>query len=253
MKEFDRLVEVMRKVQKECPWDKKQTHGSIRQYLIEETFEVIDAIDENDDDSLLEELGDVQCQVLFHSILAEQRNKFNLEDVLKNNTDKMVRRHPHIFGDVNVKDSDEVLTNWENIKMSEGKKKSVLDGVPKTMPALIKAYRTQSKAARVGFDWEDPKDVLNKISEEFEELKQSVKSGDKEEIENELGDLLFSIVNYARKLEVNPEDSLRRTIRKFRKRFQFIEKTLKERGTDINDSNLAEMDNLWNKSKERFK
>lgn len=251
MKEFDRLVEIMRRVKAECPWDIKQTHDSIRQYLIEETYEVIDAVDEKDDTSLVEELGDLQCQILFHSLLAEERGKFTLADVCNTIADKLVRRHPHVFGDTKVHGSDEVLQNWEHIKMKEGRKNSVLDGVPKELPALIKAYRIQSKAGRVGFDWDNIADVVDKISEELTEFKKSVETENKEAVEEELGDLLFSIVNLARKLEINPEDALRKTIRKFVHRFRFIEKSLKEQGGDIEDASLEEMDRLWEDAKRK--
>lgn len=249
MKEFDRLVKIMRRVKTECPWDREQTHESIRQYFIEETFEVIDAIDEKDDESLVEELGDVQCQVLFHSLLAEERGKFTLADVCNGIADKLVRRHPHVFENIKVKDSGEVLKNWEHIKMKEGKKNSILDGVPKDLPALIKAYRVQNKAGRVGFDWDNIADVVAKISEELGEFKESLKTNDRDRIEDELGDLLFSIVNLARKIEISPEDALRRTIRKFTARFQYIEKALKEKGVSIKDASLEEMDELWEEAK----
>ena len=249
MKEFDRLVEIMRRVKAECPWDKKQTHESIRQYLIEETYEVIDAIDEKDDASLVEELGDLQCQILFHSLLAEEREKFNLADVCNSIADKLVRRHPHVFGETKVNNSDEVLQNWEHIKMKEGRKNSVLDGVPRELPALIKAYRVQNKAGHVGFDWDNITDVVDKISEELSELKHSVEKENKDEVEDELGDLLFSIVNFARKFRINPEDALRKTIRKFVHRFRFIEKSLNEQGINIQDATLEEMDRLWEDAK----
>lgn len=249
VKEFERLVSVMRRVKVECPWDRQQTHESIRQYLIEESYEVIDAIDDKDDESLVEELGDVQCQVLFHSLLAEERGKFTLEDVCRTLADKLVRRHPHVFKDTKVKDSDEVLKNWEHIKMKEGKKNSVLDGVPKELPALLKASRIQNKAGRVGFDWDDPTDIVSKIHEEFNELQESLQNKDPEKIEDELGDLLFSIVNLARKIEISPEDALRKTTKKFINRFQYIESTLKEQGIAIKEATLEEMDRLWDEAK----
>jgi MazG family protein len=253
MKEFVRLVEIMRRVKNECPWDRKQTHETLRQYFIEETYEVIDAIDERDYDSLVEELGDVQIQILFHALIAEEKDKFKLEDVFTTIADKLVRRHPHVFGSTKVNGTDDVLKNWEHIKLKEGKKKSVLDGVPKDMPALIKAYRIQSKASRVGFDWDNIKDVVDKISEEVGEFQKSIDTNDKNEIENELGDVLFSIVNLSRKMEINPEDALRRTIRKFDKRFRYIEDYLKSAGEDIKEASLEEMDKLWEEAKVKFK
>ncbi len=250
MKEFDRLVDVMRRAKTECPWDRKQTHETIRQYFIEETFEVIDAIDSKNDTNLREELGDVLCQVLFHSLLAEERHKFSITDVCNAIADKLIERHPHVFGDTQVKDSEEVLKNWEHIKMKEEKRKSVLDGVPKHLPALIKAYRMQSKAGRVGFDWDNLNDVIVKIDEELKEFQNAVRSNDSPgEIEDELGDLLFSLVNLSRKLEVNPEDALRKTIRKFEGRFKFIEMTLKKNGSSVKEATLEEMDALWEDAK----
>ncbi len=251
MKEFDRLIEVMRRVKVECPWDRKQTHESIRQYFIEETYEVIDAIDTQNDNNLVEELGDVLCQVLFHSLLAEERQKFSISDVCNAIADKLIQRHPHVFGDTKVNNTEEVLQNWEHIKMKEGKKKSVLDGVPKHLPALIKAYRIQSKAERVGFDWDNPDDVVAKIDEELQEFHEAIKSNESPAaIEEELGDFLFSLVNFSRKIEVNPEDALRKTIRKFESRFKYVEKTLKEHGSSVKDASLEEMDILWNEAKE---
>jgi len=249
MEEFDRLVEIMRRVKNECPWDKKQTHESLRQYLIEETYEVVDAIDGRDDAALKEELGDLQIQILFHAFLAEDRSAFLLEDVFTAIADKLVRRHPHVFGETVVSGSAEVLRNWEHIKMKEGKKKSVLDGVPKDMPALIKAYRIQSKASRVGFDWSKIGDVVEKISEELNEFQQSVKTHGRNAVEDELGDLLFSLVNLARKMDVNPEDALRRTIRKFTTRFRYIENYLKKNGRELKEASLEEMDRLWEEAK----
>lgn len=252
MKEFERLVKVMQEVKTKCPWDKKQTHQSLRQYLIEETFEVIDAIDDGDDDALCEELGDVQIQILFHAMLGEDRNKFNLDDVFKTVTTKLIKRHPHVFADTKVNGTDDVLKNWEQIKMKEGNKESVIDGIPRELPALIKAYRIQSKAGRVGFDWEHIGDVLDKVSEELVEFQESVQKNERDKIEDELGDLLFSIVNLARKLEINPEDALRRTIKKFDKRFRYIEKTLQSQDKNIKEATLEEMDSLWEEAKDKI-
>jgi MazG family protein len=250
MKEFDRLVEVMRRVKTECPWDRKQTHETIRQYFVEETYEVLDAIDSKNDTNLREELGDVLCQVLFHSLLAEERHKFSVTDVCNVITDKLIERHPHVFGDTQVKDSEEVLNHWEHIKMKVGKKESVLDGVPKNLPALTKAYRMQSKASRIGFDWDNLNDVIATIDEELKEFQNAVRANDSpDEIEGELGDLLFSLVNLSRKLEISPEDALRKTIRKFERRFKFVEKTLKKNGSSVKEATLEEMDALWEDAK----
>ncbi len=249
--EFDRLTEVMKRVKTECPWDRKQTHETLRQYLIEETFEVIDAIDEKDDPALMEELGDLQIQIIFHALLAQERKKFQLNDVFRAISDKLIRRHPHVFGETKVNGSADVLKNWEHIKMKEGKKESVLDGVPKDMPALIKASRIQNKAARIGFDWPDINGVIGKVREELDEFWDSVETSDRDKIEDELGDLLFSLVNLARKMDINPEDALRRTIRKFDKRFRYLETTLKNRGKDLEESTLEEMDELWEEAKSK--
>jgi MazG family protein len=249
MQEFDRLIEIMQRVKTECPWDKQQTHESIRQFLLEETYEVIEAIDIQSDHSLLEELGDLQCQVIFHSLLAEERGAFTIKDVCTVIADKLVRRHPHVFGTVSVKNSDEVLKNWEHIKLSEGKKQSVLDGVPKDLPALTKAHRIQSKAGHVGFDWNTAEQVMDKINEELKEFQCSLVRNDKDAMEEELGDVLFSIVNIARKAEINPEDALRRTINKFIKRFHFIEEKLKLQGVEPKEATLEQMDALWNEAK----
>lgn len=249
MKEFDRLVEIMKRVKAECPWDKQQTHKTLRQYLLEEAYEVIEALDMQNDDLLREELGDLQIQIIFHALLAEDRSKFNLADVFEEISDKLVRRHPHIFADTKVDGADEVLRNWEQIKLSEGKKKSALDGVPAELPALARAYRMQNKASKVGFDWPDMEGILNKLKEELEEFEDSVKSGSKSEIEDELGDLLFSIANLARKIKINPEDALRSTNQKFINRFHYIEKRLKEDGVDINEATLKQMDEYWEEAK----
>ncbi len=251
MKEFDRFMEVMRKVKTECPWDKQQTHQTLRQYFIEETYEVIDTIDEMNYPEMEEELGDVLTQIAFHALLAEDKKKFKIEDVCNTVSEKLIRRHPHIFSDVEVKDEHDVLKNWENIKLKEGNKESILDGVPKHLPALIKAYRVQSKAGRVGFDWEDYGGAFAKLYEELDELKESVESEDKNRIEEELGDLLFAIANLSRKLEINPEDALRGTIAKFDRRFKYIEKSIAGQGKIMKDTTLEEMDKLWEEAKNK--
>lgn len=251
MKEFDQLVEIMTRLRHECPWDKKQTHKTLRQYLIEETYEVIDAIDKNNLSELKEELGDLLLQILFHSEIASESSRFEINDVIKTISEKLIRRHPHVFGNVEVNSTKEVLENWESLKIKEGKD-SALSGVPKTLPALLKAYRIQEKAARVGFDWKSIEPVLEKIEEEIKELKNEINKNSIEKTENELGDLLFSIVNLSRFLEINPEDALRKTINKFIKRFQYIEKELKDKNLDIKNTSLEEMDEIWNKSKKIY-
>lgn len=246
---FIKFYELMKQLRAECPWDKEQTHKSLRRCLLEETHEVLDAIDSGDMTELKKELGDVMLQVLFHSVMAEETNDFTLVDVMKTEQKKLIDRHPHIFGDVKVANSDEVKVNWEKLKAKEGRK-SVLDGIPSELPALFKAYRIQEKASKVGFDWKEEAPVLDKISEELEELKENVQANkSKEEIEDELGDLLFSIVNYARFLKINPEDALRGTIKKFTGRFQKIEEFAKSNNKQLEEMTLEEMDAIWEQSK----
>ncbi len=248
MKEFSELVEIMKRLRKECPWDSEQTHSSIRQYLLEESYEVLDALDRENYQDMREELGDLLIQVLFHSEMASEKQKFDIKDVINAISEKLIRRHPHIFGNTKVESTCEVLQNWEQIKLSE-KKKSVLEGVPPELPGLLRATRLQEKASRVGFDWETPNEIFPKIQEELEEFRKAVNSNNPEEIEDELGDFLFSVVNYVRVLKINPEDALRGTINKFIKRFNFIEDTLKSEGKDIRNSSLEEMDKIWEQAK----
>ncbi|MBK8983341.1 MAG: nucleoside triphosphate pyrophosphohydrolase [Ignavibacteria bacterium] len=222
--EFTEFVEIVKRLRNDCPWDRIQTHLSLRRCLLEETYEVLEAIDNNDPDELKKELGDLLLQVVFHSNIAEEVNEFTLKDVIESETLKLINRHPHVFGDVKVKDSDEVKRNWENLKKNEGRK-SVIDGIPEQLPALLKAYRIQEKASKVGFDWKDEEPVFDKIREELEELKINVSMNKShKEIEDEFGDVLFSIVNFARFHKINPEDALRRTVSKFKERFSSIEK-----------------------------
>ncbi len=246
--EFRNLVEIVRRLRKECPWDREQTHESIRHSLIEETYEVIEAIDNMSLPDLKQELGDLLLHVIFHVSIAEEKNEFTLIDVLKNISQKLVRRHPHVFGNLEVNDPKQVISNWEKIKLDEGRK-SVIDGVPRELPSLLRAHRLQDKASKVGFDWEKKEDAWTKVEEEVRELHQAIVSADEMEIEKEFGDLLFALVNYSRFLNVNPENALRYTIEKFIKRFQYIENKLKENGKDIYSSTLQEMDKLWNESK----
>lgn len=251
VKEFDEFVDIVKRLRKDCPWDRIQTHLSLRRCLLEETYEVLEAIDENNMIELKKELGDILLQVVFHSNIAEEENEFSLADVIKFETNKLIERHPHVFGDVKVKDSEEVKKNWERLKKNEGRK-SVIDGIPEELPALLKAYRIQEKASKSGFDWKDEKPVYDKIIEEVNELRSNVETGkDHNEIEDELGDVLFSIVNYSRFLKVNPEDALRRTIKKFRDRFQKIEKHADENNKILEEMTLAEMDSIWNKAKDK--
>jgi len=249
MKEFDRLVEIMEMVRKYCPWDKKQNHLSLMQYLLEETYEVIESIEEENDENLKEELGDLLIQIIFHCIIANERKKFDIKEVITGISDKLIRRHPHVFDNLKVSDESEVLHNWEKIKLSEGKT-SALQGVPKSLPALLKASRIQSKASRVGFDWKEYKDVFKKVEEEFKELKNATEINNKDKIEEELGDLLFSVVNISRFLHISPEDALRKTINKFIRRFTLIEQEISKQGKNLEDVSLEEMDKIWEQSKE---
>jgi MazG family protein len=248
--EFKAFVQIVRRLRHDCPWDREQTHLSIRHSLIEETYEVIEALEENNIDELKKELGDLLLHVVMHATIAEQANEFTLKDLVEEVSDKLIRRHPHVFGNQRVTDATEVKHNWEKLKMKEGRS-SVLDGVPKRMPALQRALRVQERAAKVGFDWKKEKDVWKKVGEEGEELRRAAKRNDTKRIEEEFGDYLFSLVNYARYIDVNPENALRSTIDKFTKRFQYIEKELKKKGHDIYSTSLEEMDGLWNKAKKR--
>ena len=248
--EFVEFVEIVKRLRTECPWDKIQTHLSLRRCLLEETYEVLEAIDDNKPVELKKELGDLLLQVVFHSNIAEEENEFTLKEVIESETEKLIARHPHVFGDVKVKDSDEVKRNWELLKKNEGRK-SVIDGIPEQLPALLKAYRIQEKASKVGFDWKEEEPVFDKIREELEELKINVNSGkDQKEIEDEFGDVLFSLVNFARYHKINPEDALRKTVSKFKKRFNKIEDFANENDVELEAMTLEEMDAVWNKAKE---
>ncbi|HRE40417.1 MAG TPA: nucleoside triphosphate pyrophosphohydrolase [Ignavibacteria bacterium] len=247
--EFIKFYELVKLLRNECPWDKEQTRESLRRCLLEETYEVLEAIDNNNIAELEKELGDLLLQVIFHSVIAEQENLFSLKSILQIERKKLIERHPHIFENLKVNGSDEVKTNWEKLKKKEGRL-SVLDGIPAELPALLKAFRIQEKAAKVGFDWKDEKPVFGKILEELNELKSNIDNKkDLKDIENEFGDLLFSIVNYARFLKINPEDALRGTINKFRKRFNEIEKFAKENNFELENMTLKEMDEIWERAK----
>ena len=247
---FQELVDIMYKLRKECPWDKEQTHHSIKSATLEESYEVIEAIDEEDYDELKGELGDLLLHIVFHSVIAEESNNFKIDDVINGIKDKLIRRHPHVFGDTVVNGSADITRNWETIKLSEGRK-SVVEGVPKNLPELHKAFRLQEKAAKVGFDWEKKEDVWKKVEEELAELKEANEELGVQKLEEEFGDLLFSIVNFARFLGVNPENALRGTNEKFVKRFQYVEGKIKETGRSITESNLQEMDKYWDESKKK--
>ncbi|CUT04144.1 XTP/dITP diphosphohydrolase [Candidatus Kryptobacter tengchongensis] len=246
---FLEFVEIVRKLRKECPWDREQTHKSIRHNLIEEAYETVEAIDKDDFEELKKELGDLLLHVVMHSVMAEEENKFTIDEVISGIKDKLIYRHPHVFGNVKVNGSKEVKHNWEKLKRSESNRDSVISGIPKSLPALIKAYRVQEKAGSVGFDWTNIDDVWKKVEEEISELKKTLEIGEQSKIEEELGDLLFAIVNYSRFLRINPESALNKAVEKFTHRFQLIEKELKAQGKDIYSSTLEEMDAIWEKIK----
>ncbi len=248
---FEYLMEIMYKLRMECPWDKKQTHDSLKANTLEEAYEVIETIDDKDYEALKGELGDLLLHIVFHSVIANENGNFTIDEVIEGITEKLIRRHPHIFGETKVSGADEIAKNWETIKMEEGRE-SVLEGVPKNLPQLYRAFRMQEKASKVGFDWKDKEPVWNKIQEEINELKEVQSGVNHEKIEEEFGDLLFSLVNYARFIDVNPENALRRTNDKFIKRFSYIEKKLKENGKEITKSTLEEMDKFWEESKKEI-
>ncbi len=245
---FDRLLTIMDELRAECPWDKKQTMETLRHLTIEETYELGDAILEKDLQEVKKELGDVLLHIVFYAKIGSESNDFDIADVCNDICEKLISRHPHIYGDVKVKDEEEVKRNWENLKLKEGKT-SVLEGVPKSLPALVKASRIQEKVAGVGFDWEEPQQVFEKLQEELGELQHEINEDNQDKIEAEFGDVLFSMINYARFLKVNPENALERTNKKFIKRFQYLEGKAKEMNKSLKDMTLAEMDVFWNEAK----
>ena len=245
---FGRLLEVMDELREKCPWDQKQTFETLRHLTIEETYELGDAILNKDLNEIKKELGDLLLHIVFYAKLGSEEDAFDIADVTNDIIEKLIYRHPHIYGEVSVSDVDEVKKNWEALKLSEGKQ-SVLEGVPQGLPALIKAQRMQEKAAGVGFDWNTKEQVWNKYMEELVELDQAMIQGDSEAIEAEFGDVLFSLINYARFLKINPESALERTNQKFIQRFQFIESQAKEQGSSIEKLSLDEMEALWQQAK----
>lgn len=245
---FGRLLDIMDDLREKCPWDKKQTLESLRHLTIEETYELGDAILDHDLDEVKKELGDLLLHIVFYAKIGSESGTFDIADVANGICDKLIHRHPHIYGDVTVKDEEEVKQNWEKLKLREGKK-SVLEGVPKSLPALVKASRIQDKARGVGFDWEEPHQVWDKLQEELGELQHEVQTGDKSRIEAEFGDVLFSMINYARFLDVNPEDALERTNKKFITRFTYLESKAAQMGKSLQDMTLAEMDVFWEEAK----
>ncbi|MDO8997606.1 MAG: nucleoside triphosphate pyrophosphohydrolase [Sediminibacterium sp.] len=244
---FIRLVKIMDELRAQCPWDQKQTIHTLRSMTIEELYELVDAIDSNDWNGIKEELGDLFLHLLFYSKIGTEQNQFQLEEVLNGIAEKLIRRHPHIYGDVKVKDEEEVKRNWQKIKSAEGKSdKSILEGVPKSLPAIVKAARIQEKAKQVGFEWENKEDVWKKVDEEIKELQDAEKSTCQEDIEAEFGDVLFSLINYARFLQVDPEAALERTNQKFIQRFKSMEAIALSKGLQLTDLSLAQMDEMWN-------
>ena len=246
---FGRLLDIMDDLREKCPWDMKQTMQSLRHLTIEETYELGDAILDNDMTEIKKELGDVLLHLVFYSKIGSETNDFDIADVCNEICEKLIHRHPHIYSDVVVKDEEEVKQNWEKLKLKEGKK-SVLEGVPKSLPALVKASRIQDKVKGVGFDWEESHQVWDKVQEELAELQVEVDAGDQDKIEAEFGDVLFSMINYARFLKVNPEDALERTNKKFIKRFQYLESKAEQLGKPLMDMTLAEMDVFWEEAKQ---
>tara|TARA_A100001011_G_scaffold117987_1_gene124524 strand:+ start:95 stop:817 length:723 start_codon:yes stop_codon:yes gene_type:complete len=238
----------MDELREKCPWDRKQTFETLRHLTIEETYELGDAILEKDNDEIKKELGDLLLHIVFYAKIGSENKAFDIGDVAHGISEKLISRHPHIYGDIKADDADQVAKNWESIKLKEGKK-SVLEGVPKSLPALVKAFRIQEKASGVGFDWSNTEGVLDKVKEELQELKAEVYQKNSTEIEAEFGDVLFSLINYARFLEINPESALERTNKKFIKRFNYIESKAIENGKSVNELSLDEMEAFWQEAK----
>ena len=245
---FDRLLDIMDELREQCPWDRKQTFQSLRHLTIEETYELGDAILDNDLQEIKKELGDLLLHIVFYAKIGSERNAFDIADVANGICDKLINRHPHIYGDTKVDGTDQVIKNWESIKLKEGRN-SVLEGVPKSLPALVKAFRIQEKAAGVGFEWDNAEDVLDKVKEEIIEFNQEVEDQNHDKMEDEFGDVLFSLINYARYLKINPESALERTNKKFIKRFKYIEESAINHGKVINELTLDQMEVFWNKAK----
>ena len=248
LKAFDRLLTIMDELREQCPWDRKQTMESLRHLTIDEMYELGDAMLDNDLVEVKKELGELLLHLVFYAKIGSETNSFDIADVCNTICDKLISRHPHIYGDVKVKDEEEVKQNWERLKLKEGKN-SVLEGVPKSLPALVKANRIQDKVAGVGFDWEHPEQVWEKLEEELGEFKHEVEVGNQEKMEAEFGDVLFSMVNYARFLGINPENALEKTNKKFSKRFKYLESKAKENNMSLKDMTLDEMDVFWEEAK----
>jgi XTP/dITP diphosphohydrolase len=252
LKAIGQLLDIMDELRSKCPWDQKQTFQSLRHLTIEETYELGDAILENDVQEIKKELGDLLLHIVFYAKIGAETNSFDIADVATAISEKLIHRHPHIYSNVEVKDEEEVKQNWEKLKLKEGKT-SVLEGVPKSLPAMVKANRIQDKVAGVGFDWEKPEQVWKKVQEELAELNSEIEKGNTHKIEAEFGDVLFSMINYARFIKVNPENALERTNKKFINRFQYLETEAKKIGKSLHEMSLDEMDVFWNESKKFYK
>ena len=251
---FARLVKIMERLRGKdgCPWDREQTHESLKPFLVEEAYEVLEAMESHESEKLKEEMGDLLFQIIFHVQISTEQGEFTMEQLLEKITEKMIRRHPHVFSDAQMANAQEVLFNWEVIKRQEkgGRKiDSALDGIPRDLPALLRAHRLQDRASRLGFDWRDLGGAYLKFEEEIDEFKSALEEGDRRRIEEELGDLLFSLVNIARFIEMNPEESLRKAIGRFTQRFQHIERRLQEQGQEMGETDLEEMERLWQEAK----
>lgn len=251
LKSFEELLNIMDELRVKCPWDKKQTFESLRNLTTEEVYELTDAIYEKDLENIKKELGDILLHIVFYAKLGKEANAFDMKDVIDSINKKLVYRHPHVFGDTQVADEKEVIENWEKLKLKEKDgNKSVLAGVPKAMPACVKAFRIQDKARGVGFDWDNKNQIWDKVNEEIDEVRVEIERNDKEKIENEFGDLLFAVINAARLHGVHPEDALEKTNRKFIKRFTYLEEHTMQKGRDLKDMSVEEMDVFWNEAKE---
>ena len=245
---FKRILTVMDELRSRCPWDMKQTNETLRHLTIEEVYELSDSILDNDTDEIKKELGDVMLHLVFYAKIAEEKNQFNIADVINTECEKLISRHPHIYGDVKVNNEEDVKRNWEQLKLKEGKK-SVLEGVPRSLPSMVKAQRIQEKARGAGFDWENKTQVWEKVEEELKEFKEASLTKSKEKMQDELGDLFFSLINYARFIDINPDEALERTNKKFISRFKYLEGRITEAGKKLNEMSLAEMDVYWNEAK----
>ncbi len=251
LEEFKRLLDIMDELRVKCPWDSKQTNQSLRTLTLEEVYELTEAVADENDDEIKKELGDILLHIVFYAKIGEENGTFNIEDVIKGINEKLIFRHPHIFGDVKVSSAKDVEENWERIKLKEGKKKTVLGGIPKGLPALVKAHRIQDKARGVGFDWDEKEQVWEKVLEEYHELMEEVRTANEERVEEEFGDFMFSIINAARLYGINPENALEKTNKKFIKRFNYLENRTISQGHDLKNMSLDEMNEIWEEAKKQ--